>query len=122
MTVVASGRYSSGPRPLRLDRSGNLFILSGHLCWRGANTQPAVALSPDDRPHPCAVLTSFTDVAASCGLDARAPLVDAGLPQRCLDEPDLKVPARAIAHLLELAAQRGKEPASGCAWRNRGAC
>ena len=60
-----------------------------------------------------AVLTSFTDVAASCGLDARALLVDAGLPQRCLDEPDLKVPARAVAHLLELAAQRGHEPAFG---------
>jgi AraC-like DNA-binding protein len=60
-----------------------------------------------------AVLTSFNDVAASCGLDARALLVDAGLPQRCLDDPDLKVPARAAAHLLELAAERGHEPAFG---------
>ena len=60
-----------------------------------------------------AVLTSFADLAAACGLDARALLVDAGLPQRCLDEPDLKVPARAVAHLLELAAQRGHEPAFG---------
>ena len=60
-----------------------------------------------------AVLTSFPDLAASCGLDARALLVDTGLPQRCLDEPDLKVPARAIAHLLELTAQRGREPAFG---------
>jgi AraC-like DNA-binding protein len=60
-----------------------------------------------------AVLTSFPDLAASCGLDARELLVDAGLPQRCLDEPDLKVPARAIAQLLELAAERGKEPAFG---------
>ena len=60
-----------------------------------------------------AVLTSFIDVAASCGLDARALLVDAGLPQRCLDDPDLKVPARAVAHLLELAAERGHEPAFG---------
>ena len=60
-----------------------------------------------------AALTSFADIAASCGLDARGLLVDAGLPQRCLDEPDLKVPARAIVHVLELAAQRGKEPAFG---------
>src|SRR6187200_2845993 len=60
-----------------------------------------------------AVLTSFADLAAACGLDARALLADAGLPQRCLDEPDLKVPARAVAHLLELAAQRGHEPAFG---------
>ena len=60
-----------------------------------------------------AVLTSFADLAASCGLDARALLVDTGLPQRCLDEPDLKVPARAVAHLLELAAERGHEPAFG---------
>jgi AraC-like DNA-binding protein len=60
-----------------------------------------------------AVLTAFTDVAASCGMDARALLVDAGLPQRCLDDPDLKVPVRAVAHLLELAAERGHEPAFG---------
>ena len=60
-----------------------------------------------------AVLTSFPDLAASCGLDARALLADAGLPQRCLDDPDLKVPARAVAQLLELAARRGKEPAFG---------
>jgi AraC-like DNA-binding protein len=60
-----------------------------------------------------AVLTSFSDLAASCGLNARALLVDAGLPQRCLDDPDLKVPARAIARLLELAAERGHEPAFG---------
>jgi AraC-like DNA-binding protein len=60
-----------------------------------------------------AALTSFADMAASCGLDARALLADAGLPQRCLDEPDLKVPARAIVHVLEQAALRGKEPAFG---------
>jgi AraC-like DNA-binding protein len=60
-----------------------------------------------------AVLTSFADLAASCGLDARALLVDAGLPQRCLGDPDLKVPARAVAHLLELTAERGREPAFG---------
>jgi len=60
-----------------------------------------------------AVLTSYPDVAASCGLDARALLAEAGLPQRCLDHPDLKIPARAIAHLLELAAERGHEPAFG---------
>src|SRR6186997_2875331 len=60
-----------------------------------------------------AVLTSFTEVASSCGLNAHALLADTGLPQRCLDEPDLKVPARAVARLLELAAQRGHEPAFG---------
>ena len=42
-----------------------------------------------------AVLTPFAELAASCGLDARALLVEAGLPPRCLDDPDLKIPARA---------------------------
>jgi len=60
-----------------------------------------------------AVLTSFTDLAGSCGLDGRALLVDAGLPQRCLDDPDLKIPARAVSRLLEAAASRGHEPAFG---------
>jgi hypothetical protein len=38
---------------------------------------------------------------------ARTAGRDTGLPQRFLDEPDLKVPARAVAHRLELPAQAG---------------
>lgn len=60
-----------------------------------------------------ASLTHFAQVAAQCGLDARALVAEAGLPLRCLDDPDLKVPTRAVARLLELAAERGREPGFG---------
>ncbi|MBL8351124.1 MAG: AraC family transcriptional regulator ligand-binding domain-containing protein [Burkholderiaceae bacterium] len=60
-----------------------------------------------------AALTHFAEVARACGLDARALLAEAGLPARCLDEPDLKVPTRQVGALLELAAQRAGEPAFG---------
>lgn len=58
-----------------------------------------------------ATLTNFESVATDCGLDARALVAEVGLPPRCLDDPDLLVPAAAAAALLELAAQRGHEPA-----------
>ena len=60
-----------------------------------------------------ASLTNFRDVAAACGLDARALLGEVGLPARALDEPDLQVSAAAVGRLLELAAARGHEPAFG---------
>ena len=60
-----------------------------------------------------AALTHFAEVARGCGLDARALLAEVGLPARCLDEPDLKVPTRQVGALLELAAQRAGEPAFG---------
>ena len=60
-----------------------------------------------------ASLTYFADVAAQCGLDAQALVREVGLPSRCLNEPDLKVPARTVAHLLELVATRAGEPAFG---------
>jgi AraC-like DNA-binding protein len=58
-----------------------------------------------------ASLTHFAEVAADCGLDARALAVEVGLPPRCLEDPDLKVPASKVGRLLELAAERAKEPA-----------
>jgi AraC-like DNA-binding protein len=60
-----------------------------------------------------AALTHFADVAAQCGLDARALVAEVHLPARCLDDPDLKMSATATAALLELAAERAKEPAFG---------
>ena len=60
-----------------------------------------------------AALTHFAEIATACGLDARALLAEAGLPSRCLTEPDLKVPARGVGRLLEIAAGRGHEPAFG---------
>ena len=50
-----------------------------------------------------AALTHFGTVAAACGLEARALVASAGLPPRCLDDPDLKVPTRAVGRLLGTA-------------------
>lgn len=60
-----------------------------------------------------AALTHFEAVAQACGLDARSLAVEAGLPARCLIEPDLVVPADAVGELLERAAERAREPAFG---------
>jgi AraC-like DNA-binding protein len=60
-----------------------------------------------------AALTNFASVAAELGLDALGLVREVGMPPRCLDEPDLKVPTAAGARLLELAAARGREPAFG---------
>ncbi len=60
-----------------------------------------------------ASLHQFAEVAAACGLDARALVREVGLPLRCLDEADLKIPAASVGRLLELAARRGNEPAFG---------
>jgi AraC-like DNA-binding protein len=60
-----------------------------------------------------AALTNFAEVATACGLNPLALVTEVGLPARCLHEPDLKVPARPVGQLLELAATRGSEPALG---------
>jgi AraC-like DNA-binding protein len=60
-----------------------------------------------------ASLTHFVEVAGRYGLDGRALLVDVGLPLRCLDDPDLKIAASKVGLLLEMAAERAREPAFG---------
>jgi len=60
-----------------------------------------------------AALTNFESVAGACGLDARALVAETGLPARCLDEPDLMLPASQVGDLLERAAERAGEPAFG---------
>ena len=55
-----------------------------------------------------AALTHFADVAALCGLDGRALVVEVGLPPRCLDDPDLKIRTRLVGRLLELAGSSGR--------------
>lgn len=60
-----------------------------------------------------AALTHFASIAAECGLDARALVAAAGLPARCLDDPDPMVSAPAVGRLLELAAERAREAAFG---------
>jgi AraC-like DNA-binding protein len=71
---------------------------------------PTLSLIPLVRS---ASLTHFDEVAAQCGLDGRALLREVGLSLRCLDDPDLKIPARAVGRVLELAAERAREPAFG---------
>jgi AraC-like DNA-binding protein len=56
-----------------------------------------------------ASLTSYAEVARSVGLDPHRLLSEFGLPQRCLLEPDLKVPTDAVRRLIEVSAER-----SGC--------
>jgi AraC-like DNA-binding protein len=60
-----------------------------------------------------ATLTHFVSVATACGLDPRSLVAEVGLPARCLDDPDLMLPAMRVGRLLELAARRGPEPAFG---------
>ena len=60
-----------------------------------------------------ASLTNFTEIAHECGLDPQALVRAAGLPVKCLSDPDLKVDAVAVGHLLEMAAEQAGEPAFG---------
>lgn len=60
-----------------------------------------------------AALTHFAELAAACGLDARALVAGVGLPARCLTDPDLKVPSELVGRLLETAAAQAREPAFG---------
>ena len=82
-----------------------LTIRDSRLTFRDTMTALALVRS--------AALTHFADLAADCGLDAHALMKRAGLPMRCLLDPDLKVPAHQVGRLLESAAAEGREPAFG---------
>jgi len=58
-----------------------------------------------------AALTHFAEVAQHFGLDTAPLLAEVGLPAHCLEDPDLKVSARAVCQLLEQAAERARAPA-----------
>lgn len=60
-----------------------------------------------------ATLTHFEQIATECGLDARGLVAEVGLPEHCLRDPDLTIAAHQVAALLEMAAERGREPAFG---------
>jgi AraC-like DNA-binding protein len=60
-----------------------------------------------------ASLTNFSDVARAAGLDASQLLREVRLPQRCLTDPELKIPLRAVRTLLETSAQRSGVAAFG---------
>jgi AraC-like DNA-binding protein len=56
-----------------------------------------------------AVLSGYIEVARSVGLDPYGMIARCGLPAACLTDPEVKVPAAAVGHLLEESArQSGK--------------
>jgi AraC-like DNA-binding protein len=51
-----------------------------------------------------ACLTSFPEIASSLGLQPARLLQACGIDRRCLDDPDVKLPAGALGRLLEVSA------------------
>ena len=60
-----------------------------------------------------ASLTNFAEIARKSGLDPARLLSEFGLPQRSLQEPDLKVPIDSVRRLLEVSAERSGVEAFG---------
>ena len=55
-----------------------------------------------------ACLTSYPELARSLGLDPLRQLDASGIDRRCLDDPDIKLPAGALGRLLEVSAKAAK--------------
>ncbi|MFO1081018.1 MAG: AraC family transcriptional regulator [Reyranellaceae bacterium] len=55
-----------------------------------------------------ACLDSYPSIARSLGLDPLRLLAKAGIDKRCLDDPDIRLPAGAMGRLLEVSAQAAK--------------
>ena len=53
-----------------------------------------------------ASLSKYAEVARRTGLDPQRMLSEFGLPPRCLEEPELRVPLDAVRELLEASAAR----------------
>ena len=60
-----------------------------------------------------ATLTNYAEVASVARLDPYRMLSEFGLPQRCLKDPELKVPIDAVRGLLEASAERSAVEAFG---------
>jgi AraC-like DNA-binding protein len=60
-----------------------------------------------------ASLTNFAAVARGAGLDPSRLLGEFGLPQRCLRDPDLRVPLDAVRAMIEASAERSGVEAFG---------
>jgi len=60
-----------------------------------------------------ASLTNYAEVAKAAGLDPERMLREFGLPLRCLDEPEIKVPLEQVRQLLETSAERSGIEAFG---------
>jgi AraC-like DNA-binding protein len=55
-----------------------------------------------------ACLTSYPEIARSLGLQPLRLLDACGIDRRCLDDPDIKLPAGALGRLLEVSAKAAK--------------
>lgn len=51
-------------------------------------------------------LTGFVDLALSLGVDPYRIASDAGVPAAAFNDPDMRIPARAMSQMYELAAER----------------
>ena len=60
-----------------------------------------------------ASLSSFGEVARKAGLDPNGLLREFELPQRCLTEPELRIPVDSVRRLLEASADRSGVEAFG---------
>ena len=60
-----------------------------------------------------ACLTNYAEVARKAGLDPVRMLASCHLPQRCLQDGDLKIPIDAVRELLEASAERSGAEAFG---------
>ena len=58
-------------------------------------------------------LTNYAEVARAVGLDPRRMLREFGLPPRCLEDTELKVPLDSVRQLLEVSAERSGAEAFG---------
>jgi AraC-like DNA-binding protein len=58
-------------------------------------------------------LSKYAEVARHSGLDPQRMLSEFGLPARCLQEPELRVPLDALRQLLEASAERSGVEAFG---------
>jgi hypothetical protein len=73
------------------------------------------------RPPPTLIrsagLAGYAEVARSAGLDPHAMVRKAGLPRRCLDEPDALISMEAACKLLDQSAAASGLEDFACAWR-----
>ena len=60
-----------------------------------------------------ASLTGYADLARALGLDPHRLAAEQGLPARCLEDPDLRIPASAVGRLLERSASLSGAPDFG---------
>lgn len=60
-----------------------------------------------------ASLTNYGEVARRFGLDPVAMLREFGLPARCIDEPESRIPVDAVRRMLEASAERSGVEAFG---------